>query len=173
MGQINIVLVSPEIPQNTGNIARTCAATGASLHLVRPLGFEIDDKKMKRAGLDYWDKLDVTFYDSLDDFLRKTDGFERWFFSTKAPRDYTQVVYGEEPWIVFGCETRGLPESLLIQHPDACVRIPMRPTLRSLNLSNAVAVGTYEVLRQRSFTALQCEGDLTQYHWADVGNRQM
>lgn len=173
MGQINIVLVSPEIPQNTGNIARTCAATGAFLHLVRPLGFEIDDKKMKRAGLDYWDKLDVTFYDSLDDFLRKTDGCERWFFSTKAPRDYTQAAYGEEPWIVFGCETRGLPESLLAQHPDACVRIPMRPTLRSLNLSNAVAVGTYEVLRQRSFSALQCEGDLTQYHWADVGNRQM
>ena len=162
---LNIALVEPEIPQNTGNIARTCAAVGASLHLVKPLGFEIDDRKLKRAGLDYWDKLDITYYDSLDDFLHKNEGEAMFFFTTKAPRCYTDVTYPRRVFIIFGKETKGLPEELLYANPDKCVRIPMRDTLRSLNLSNSVAVATYEVLRQRSFDGLLGSGQLTKYTW--------
>lgn len=162
---INIVLVEPEIPQNTGNIARTCAAVGASLHLVKPLGFEIDDRKLKRAGLDYWDKLDITYYDSLEDFLEKNKNETMFFYTTKAPRAYTDVSYPKRVFIVFGKETKGLPEELLYANPEKCVRIPMRDTLRSLNLSNSVAVAVYEVLRQRDFEGLREDGKLTKYEW--------
>jgi tRNA (cytidine/uridine-2'-O-)-methyltransferase len=165
MTEIHIVLVEPEIPQNTGNIARTCAATGASLHLVRPMGFAIDDKKMKRAGLDYWDKLDIHFYDSLADFMEQHKDDALYFFTTKGQHCYTDITYPEKVYLVFGKETRGLPEDLLYAHPDTCLRIPMRDQLRSLNLSNSVAVAVYEVLRQEHFDRLLQEGQLTQYTW--------
>ena len=165
MTKINIVLLEPEIPQNTGNIARTCAATGASLHLIRPLGFEIDDRKLKRAGLDYWNELDITYYDGLDDFYSQHKGSCIYYFSTKAPRAYTEVEYGEEVYLMFGPESRGLPEELLLEHPQQCVRIPMLPTLRSLNLSNSVAVAAYEVLRQWEFETFQTEGELHEHQW--------
>ena len=156
MKDINIVLLEPEIPQNTGNIARTCAATGAALHLIRPLGFAIDDRKLKRAGLDYWDKLDITYYDGLDDFYAKNQGATVYYYSTKAPRAYTAIAYPENVFLMFGKETKGLPEELLEANLDRVVRIPMRDSLRSLNLSNSVCVGVYEVLRQRGFDGL-CE----------------
>ena len=167
MAKINIVLHEPEIPQNTGNIARTCAATGASLHLLRPMGFEVDDKKLKRAGLDYWDKLDITYYDGLSDFFDKhPDARENiYYFSTKAPRTYIEVDYGDEVYIMFGKESRGLPEDLLYDNPDKCVRIPMVNELRSLNLSNSVAIAVYEILRQKNFDGLLLEGKLTKYDW--------
>ncbi len=162
---INIVLVEPEIPQNTGNIARTCAAVGASLHLVEPMGFKIDDRKLKRAGLDYWDKLDITYYESLNDFLEKNAHEHMYFFSTKARRAYTEVSYPERVFLVFGKETRGLPETLLEANPDSCVRIPMRDRLRSLNLSNSAAIAVYEVLRQQNFDGLRLEGEPTTFEW--------
>ena len=167
MTKINIVLHEPEIPQNTGNIARTCAATGASLHLLRPMGFEVDDKKLKRAGLDYWDKLDITYYDGLEDFFSKhPDAKENiFYFSTKAPRAYTEVEYRDDVYIMFGKESRGLPEELLHANPDKCVRIPMLNELRSLNLSNSVAIAVYEILRQKNFDGLLSEGKLTRYDW--------
>lgn len=164
---INIVLVEPEIPQNTGNIARTCAATGASLHLVRPLGFEIDDRKLKRAGLDYWDKLDITYYDGLDDFFAKNPEAEFYFFSTKAKYTYTDITYPKKVFLMFGKETKGLPEELLYANPERCVRIPMRDTLRSLNLSNSAAIAVYEVLRQRDFEGLRPDGELTKFKWEE------
>ena len=165
MSRINIVLCEPEIPQNTGNIARTCAATGASLHLIRPLGFEIDNAKLKRAGLDYWDKLDITFYDGLDDFFAKHSEAKIYYFSTKANHKYSDVTYPEDAWIMFGKETKGLPEELLYANPDTCVRIPMRDGLRSLNLSNSVAIAVYEILRQRDFEDMQEHGELTKFNW--------
>ncbi len=160
----NIVLVEPEIPQNTGNIARTCAATGSRLHLVEPLGFKIDDKKLKRAGLDYWHLLDITYYKDLDDFFAKNQG-NFYYFTTKAPRHYAQVTYQDGDYLVFGKETKGLPEQLLKNNPDSCVRLPMISDARSLNLSNSVCVGVYEALRQTDFAGLQEEGQLTQYRW--------
>ena len=165
MSRINLVLCEPEIPQNTGNIARTCAATGASLHLIRPLGFEIDNAKLKRAGLDYWDKLDITFYDGLDDFYSKHPDAKVYYFSTKAKHKYSDVTYPDDAWIMFGKETKGLPEELLYANPDTCVRIPMRDGLRSLNLSNSVAIAVYEILRQRDFEDMQEQGELTKYNW--------
>ena len=165
MTKINIVLHEPEIPQNTGNIARTCAATGASLHLIRPMGFTVDDKKLKRAGLDYWDKLDITYYDGLDDFNSKHPNAEIFYFTTKAPNTYTDVKYPDEVYIMFGKESKGLPEELLHENKDRCVRIPMRDMLRSLNLSNSVAIAVYEILRQKNFDALLCEGKLTKFEW--------
>lgn len=162
---INIVLVEPEIPQNTGNIARTCAATGAALHLVRPLGFEIDDRKLKRAGLDYWDKLDITYYDNLDDFFAKNPDANFYCFTTKAKYCYTDIQYTGRVFLMFGKETKGLPEELLYNNPERCVRIPMRDTLRSLNLSNSAAIAVYEVLRQHSFEGLRPDGQLTKYSW--------
>ena len=167
MKHIHIVLHQPEIPQNTGNIARTCAATGASLHLIRPMGFTVTDKHLKRAGLDYWDKLDITYYDGLDDFYAKHEGAKVYYFSTKAKYNYAEIEYPDEVFLMFGKETKGLPEDLLAAHPDDCVRIPMRPTLRSLNLSNSVAIAVYEVLRQDDFAQLQTEGELTQFTWGD------
>lgn len=165
---INIVLHCPEIPQNTGNIARTCAATGAALHLIRPLGFEIDDRKLKRAGLDYWDKLNITYYDNEEAFFRLHADKTIYCFSTKGPRAYTEITYPEDVFLMFGRETAGLPESILAQHPDTCVRIPMREGLRSLNLSNSVAVAVYEVLRQQNFAGLLSEGAPTGFSWEDV-----
>ncbi len=165
MSHINIILCEPEIPQNTGNIARTCAATGASLHLIRPLGFEIDNAKLKRAGLDYWDKLDITYYDGLDDFFSKHPDAGVYYFSTKAKYKYSDVKYEGDVWIMFGKETKGLPEALLHDNPDRCVRIPMRDSLRSLNLSNSVAIAVYEILRQWDFEGMREAGELTQFSW--------
>ena len=146
MNRLNIVLVEPQIPQNTGNISRTCAVTGAALHLVKPYGFEISDKKLKRAGLDYWDKLEIHEYDDLDDFFSKNSG-EFYFFTTKGRMVHSDVDYPQdrEVYIIFGREDKGLPEKLLYENPQSCVRIPMRKTLRSLNLSNSVAIACYEV----------------------------
>ena len=168
MNKINIVLHEPEIPQNTGNIARTCAAIGASLHLIRPLGFTIDDKKLKRAGLDYWHLLDITYYDGLDDFFAKHPDAQIYYFTTKAPHAYTEISYPDPVYIMFGKESKGLPEPLLQKHPDRCVRIPMRDGLRSLNLSNSVAVAAYEILRQEDFRTLQTEGTPTTFSWNEV-----
>ena len=165
MSHINIVLCEPEIPQNTGNIARTCAATGASLHLIRPMGFEVDNAKLKRAGLDYWDKLDITYYDCLDDFYAKHPDAKIYYFSTKAKHKYSDVTCPDEAWIMFGKETKGLPEELLYANPETCVRIPMRDGLRSLNLSNSVAIAVYEILRQRDFEDMQEQGELTKFNW--------
>lgn len=155
---LNIVLVEPEIPQNTGNIARTCAAIGAKLHLVRPLGFEISDKYVKRAGLDYWDKLDIEEHNSLSDFLKKYPVNNNMFLvTTKGQHCYSDVNYSklDEVFLLFGKETKGLPESLLKEHLENTIRIPMRETLRSLNLSNSVAIVAYEVLRQNNFYNLE------------------
>ena len=154
MKNVNIVLLEPEIPQNTGNIARTCAATGAALHLIKPLGFEIDDRKLKRAGLDYWHELDITYYENLEDFNAKNPNAEIYYFSTKAPRAYTEIEYPSPVFLMFGKETKGLPEPLLEANLERTVRIPMREHLRSLNLSNSVAVGVYEVFRQHGFDTL-------------------
>ena len=165
MQKINIILHEPEIPQNTGNIARTCAATGASLHIIRPMGFEIDDKKLKRAGLDYWHQLDITYYDDFEDFCNQHPDVTIYYFSTKAPRAYTDIRYGDEVYLMFGKETKGLPEELLYQNPETTVRIPMRDKLRSLNLSNSVAIAVYEVLRQHSFDGLREDGELTRFSW--------
>lgn len=164
---LNIVLVEPQIPQNTGNISRTCAVTGAKLHLVKPLGFVVTDKHLKRAGLDYWDKLDITYYDGLEDFFEKTKGGKYYYFTTKGRHVYSDVSYEDNCFIVFGREDRGLPEELLHDNPDFCVRIPMRPELRSLNLSNSVAIAAYEVLRQWDFPDLTREGKLTRFVWED------
>lgn len=155
MSDINIVLHEPEIPQNTGNIARTCAATGAALHLIEPMGFKIDDRKLKRAGLDYWHQLDISYYSGLDDFFDKNPNADFYLFSTKAPRAYTEVSYPLPVYLFFGKETKGLPESFLAQNYERCVRIPMRENLRSLNLSNSAAIAVYEVLRQHGFKGQQ------------------
>ena len=165
MAELNIVLVEPEIPQNTGNIARTCAATGARLHIVEPMGFKIDDKKLKRAGLDYWYLLDITYYSNLEDFFEKNKDGDFYFFSTKAQHRYSDISYPDKSYLFFGKETAGLPEELLKANPDRCVRIPMISDARSLNLSNSVAIGVYEVLRQWDFPKLLEKGQLTKYQW--------
>ena len=168
MKQINIVLHEPEIPQNTGNIARTCAATGAALHIIKPMGFTIDDKKLKRAGLDYWDKLDITYYENFEDFLiKRPDAKDNtFFFTTKAPKSYCEIdEYPDNVYIMFGKETKGLPEELLYENREKCVRIPMRDTLRSLNLSNSVAIAVYEILRRWNFEGLREDGKLTSRDW--------
>ncbi|MBO5909263.1 MAG: tRNA (uridine(34)/cytosine(34)/5-carboxymethylaminomethyluridine(34)-2'-O)-methyltransferase TrmL [Clostridia bacterium] len=164
MATINIVMVEPEIPQNTGNVARTCAATGARLHLVGPMGFKIDDKKLKRAGLDYWQYLDITYYDNLDDFFAKNQG-EFFYFTTKALYNHSDISYPDNCYLLFGKETKGLPEELLLKNRDRCVRIPMIEDARSLNLSNSVAIGVYEVLRQWDYPCLQNFGQLHNYKW--------
>ncbi|MBO5929373.1 MAG: tRNA (cytidine(34)-2'-O)-methyltransferase [Clostridia bacterium] len=164
MPQLNIVLVEPEIPQNTGNISRTCAATGSRLHIVKPMGFTIDDKKLKRAGLDYWHLLDITYYENLTEFFENNIG-PFFYFTTKGTHIYSDVEYPNGAYLLFGKETAGLPEWLLHENPERCVRLPMLDddAARSLNLSNTVAVGAYEVLRQWGFPALRTEGHLTQY----------
>ena len=162
---IHIVLVEPEIPQNTGNIARTCAATGSRLHIVKPMGFEIDDKKLKRAGLDYWHLLGVQYYDGLDDFFHKNPNGRYFYSTTKAQNNYSSVNFADGDYILFGKETKGLPEELLYKNPERCMRIPMISEARSLNLSNAVAIVVYEALRQTGFERLKAFGELTQYTW--------
>ncbi len=162
---LNIVLVEPEIPANTGNISRTCAVTGASLHLVRPLGFDISEKQVRRAGLDYWKYLDITLYDGIDDFFKKNQGGRFFFCTTKAKNAYTEMKYEKNDFLIFGKETKGLPEELLKEHPEECIRIPMLPTLRSLNLSNAVAIVAYEALRQIGFENMQLTGNLHNMKW--------
>ena len=160
MEMLNIVLVEPEIPQNCGNIARTCAATGSVLHLVKPLGFDISEKAVKRAGLDYWHLVDVRVYENLDDFFSRNDVRQMWCLSTKAPRFYTEVSYSDGCYLLFGKETKGLPEDFLEAHRECCVRIPMRSEARSLNLSNAAAITVFEALRQLSYPGLQLSGKM-------------
>ncbi len=162
---INIVLHEPEMPANTGNIGRTCVATGARLHLIEPMGFRINDKTVKRAGLDYWDRLDVTIYDDWNDFINKNPGAKLYMATTKAEHTYDEVSYEEDCYIVFGKESAGIPEEILVDHRSTCVRIPMMPGERSLNLSNSVAILLYEALRQQHFPGLQGEGALHRLSW--------
>lgn len=162
---LNIVLVEPEIPQNTGNIVRTCAATGAVLHLVGPLGFSIEDRYLKRAGLDYWEEAQIKYYDSLQDFLKQHGDGRLYYSTTKAVHNYCDVTYEEECFILFGKETAGLPEELLKDNRETCIRIPMKEGIRSLNLSNSVAIVVYETLRQRNFENLKTEGKMVKYDW--------
>ncbi len=158
---MNIVLVEPEIPQNAGNIARTCAVTGSKLHLVRPLGFEVSDKYLKRAGLDYWHLVEIYYYDSIEEVMQKFyNGSNFWFFSTKSKHVHSDVTYRDGDFLVFGKETKGLPEDLLKNHYDECVRLPMMNETRSLNLSNSVCVGVYEALRQQGYPGLNKEGEI-------------
>lgn len=165
MAELNIVLIEPEIPQNTGNISRTCAATGAKLHLVKPFGFEINDKHLKRAGLDYWQYLDITYYENQAEFFEKNKGKQFYFFTTKALHRHSDVKYPDGAYLVFGKETKGLPEELLLENRDSCVRIPMIDEARSLNLSNAVAIATYETLRQWDYPSLLEVGQLHNHKW--------
>lgn len=157
---INVVLYEPEIPQNTGNIARTCAAVGAALHLIHPLGFSVDAKQVRRAGLDYWALLEIHHYDSAKDFFEKNQGADLYFATTKAKHTYSEPTYGENIFIVFGPESRGIPEEILVEHWDKTIRIPMISDARSLNLSNSVAILVYEALRQSDFKGLLQEGEL-------------
>ena len=156
----NIVLVEPEIPANTGNISRTCAVTGASLHLIKPLGFDISDRQLKRAGLDYWQYLDINIYENIEEFFKKNAGGRFFFCTTKAKKAYADIEYRDGDFFIFGKETKGLPEELLTENMDMCIRIPMLPTLRSLNLSNSVAIVVYEAIRQLGFENMQMTGKL-------------
>lgn len=164
MHNLNVVLLEPRIPQNTGNISRTCAVTGARLHLIKPFGFEISDKTLKRAGLDYWDKLDISYYENIDEFYEKNSG-EYFYFTTKGLNVHSDIKYPDNAYLIFGREDKGIPEDILYQNKERCVRIPMRNSLRSLNLSNSVAIGVYEVLRQWNYPELASEGSLTEYIW--------
>lgn len=162
---MNIVLLEPEIPQNTGNIARTCAVTGSVLHLVRPFGFTITDKHLKRAGMDYWYDLDVRYYDGFDDFIDKAAPKSVLLATTKARNKYTDVSYNADSYIVFGKESAGIPEEILVKHTENCVRIPMLEKYRSINLSSSVAIVLYEALRQNGFPGLSAEGKLHRLEW--------
>lgn len=162
---LNIVLHEPEIPMNTGNIGRTCVAAGAHLHLIEPMGFRITQKEVKRAGLDYWDKLDVTVYDSYEDFLAKNPGAKIYMATTKARHTYTEVSYEPDCYIMFGKESAGIPEDILVEHEETSIRIPMIGDIRSLNLGNSVAIVLYEALRQNHFTDMNLEGELHHLHW--------
>lgn len=171
---LHIVLHEPEIPANTGNIGRTCAASGASLHLIEPFGFILSKKTIRRAGLDYWDRLDVKKYIDYSDFLEKTHLFDPaesgphlWFATTKGRRLYTEADFGPDDYIMFGKESAGIPEEILMAHPEHCIRIPMLPETRSLNLSNSVAIVLYEALRQNGFAGMQTEGQLHEHRWED------
>lgn len=162
---MHIILHQPEIPANTGNIGRTCVATGTTLHLIEPLGFHLDEKSIKRAGMDYWDKLDVTRYINFEEFQAKHPDAKIWYATTKAKRLYTEASFGNNDYIMFGKESAGIPEELLVEHEETCIRIPMLTGIRSLNLSNAVAVVLYEALRQNQFTGMQREGELHRLSW--------
>ena len=166
--QLNIVLLEPEIPQNTGNIARTCAATGARLHLVKPFGFRIDDRKLKRAGLDYWALIDITYYENTAEFFEKNKGGEFFFATTKGRHVYSDVAYPDGAFLVFGKETKGIDEEILIKNEQRCIRIPMIDDARSLNLSNSVAIVAYEYLRQKGFPRLQNFGELHNHKWNEI-----
>lgn len=162
---VNLVLVEPEIPANTGNVARTCAATGSVLHLVKPLGFDISDKAVKRAGLDYWHLVDIRVYENLDDFFEKTGAEDLWLLTTKAPRIYTEAQLRDGCYLLFGKETKGLPEALLRRYPERSLRIPMRAEARSLNLGNSVALVAYEALRQQGFPHLIGQGRMMNWEF--------
>ncbi len=162
---LNIVLHEPEMPANTGNIGRTCVAAGVKLHLIEPLGFRINDKMLKRAGLDYWEHLDYAVYDSFADFLEKNPGAKIYMATTKAPKIYSEAHYEPDCYLMFGKESAGIPEEILVDYQDTCVRIPMNPEIRSLNLSNSVAIVLYEALRQNAFTGMQTKGELHRLHW--------
>lgn len=162
---VNIVLHEPEMPANTGNIGRTCVATGSVLHLIEPLGFQINDKMLKRAGLDYWDKLDVRRYVDFEDFLAKNPGAKIYMATTKSKQTYADVEYEDGCYIMFGKESAGIPEEILLDYKETCVRIPMLDDIRSLNLSNSVAIVCYEALRQQGFAHFQLEGQLHRYEW--------
>lgn len=155
MKEINIVLYSPEIPQNTGNISRTCAVTGARLHIIKPIGFEISDRTLKRAGLDYWDKLDVTYYENYEEFMRQNEGGRKFYFSSHAKKSYAEVEYQSGDYLIFGRESVGLPRELVKENTDTALRIPMRSEVRCLNLSNSVAIAVYEILRQDGFEGMK------------------
>ena len=167
MAELNIVLYEPEIPANTGNIGRTCVATGTRLHLIEPLGFSLSEKALKRAGMDYWKDLDVTTYLDFEDFLEKNPGAKIYYATTKAPQTYTDVHYEEDCYIMFGKESAGIPEEILVENEDHCVRIPMWGEIRSLNLSNSVAVVLYEALRHNDFEKMALEGQLHHMKWKD------
>ncbi len=162
---MNIVLLEPEIPANTGNIGRTCVATGTRLHLIEPLGFQLNEKQLKRAGMDYWAKLDVTTYVNYEDFLQKNPGARPYMATTKGPKLYTEANFEPDCYIMFGKESAGIPEEILLENQERAIRIPMMGEIRSLNLSNSVAIVLYEALRQNSFLDMRCEGQLTKYHW--------
>lgn len=162
---LNIVLHQPEIPSNTGNIGRTCVATGTRLHLIEPLGFSLSEKALKRAGMDYWKNLDVTVYEDYEDFLRKNPGAKIYYATTKAPNVYTDVSYEPDCYIMFGRESGGIPEDILVNNQETCVRIPMNPEIRSLNLANSAAVVLYEALRQNNFEGMELQGHLRGYDW--------
>lgn len=162
---INIVLHEPEMPMNTGNIGRSCVAAGARLHLIEPMGFRINDKTVKRAGLDYWDKLDVTIYNDYEDFLNRNPHAKIYMATTKSKQTYVDVNYEEDCYIMFGKESAGIPEEILLDNKETCIRIPMLPDIRSLNLSNSAAIVLYEALRQNEFREFQLEGNLHHYEW--------
>lgn len=162
---MNIILHQPEIPGNTGNIGRTCVATGTSLHLIEPLGFRLDEKAIRRSGMDYWKDLDVHRYMNFEEFTKQHPGTKIWMATTKAKRSYTEVSFAPDDYIMFGKESAGIPEEILVQHEENCIRIPMLPTIRSLNLSNSVAIVLYEALRQNGFHDMQREGQLHRLQW--------
>lgn len=162
---MNIVLLEPEMPANTGNIGRTCVATGTKLHLIEPLGFRLDEKSLKRAGLDYWQHLDVTVYDNFEDFLARNPGAKLYMATTKALHTYTEVSYEPDCYLMFGKESAGIPEEILLNYQETSIRIPMNPEIRSLNLSNSVAIVLYEALRQNDFAGMQMQGELHRLHW--------
>lgn len=165
---MHIVLLEPEIPQNAGNIARTCAVTNTVLHLIKPLGFSVEDKYLKRAGLDYWKLLDIRYYENFQDFLDKNPNAKIWMATTKAKHVYTDVSFGENDYLMFGKESAGIPEEILLQYPDTSIRIPMLEAARSLNLSNSVAIIIYEALRQQGFPGMLQEGELHRHTWAEA-----
>ena len=162
---MHIVLHQPEIPANTGNIGRTCVATGTALHLIEPLGFRLDEKSIKRAGMDYWEHLDVTRYMNFQEFQDRHPGAKIWYATTKAKRLYTEAAFGQDDYIMFGKESAGIPEELLVENEETCIRIPMLDEIRSLNLSNAVAIVLYEALRQNGFAGMQLQGELHRLSW--------
>ena len=165
MAKLNIVLFEPEIPANTGNIGRTCVATGTRLHLIEPLGFSLSEKAIKRAGMDYWDQLDVTRYVNYEEFLEKNSNAKIYMATTKGKHVYSDVSYEPDCYIMFGKESAGIPEEILVEHPEECIRIPMIGETRSLNLSNSVAIVLYEALRQNQFDHMKLEGELHRLHW--------
>lgn len=164
---MHIILHQPEIPANTGNIGRTCAATGTSLHLIEPLGFRLNEKEIKRAGMDYWEHLDVTRYMNFEEFKSMHPGAKIWMATTKARHVYTDVTFHSDDFIMFGKESAGIPEEILVDYEETCIRIPMLPKIRSLNLSNSVAIMLYEALRQQNFSQMQREGELHRLHWRE------
>ena len=167
MSKLNVVLFEPEIPSNTGNIGRTCVATGTRLHLIEPLGFRLNEKAIQRAGMDYWKDLDVTTYLNFEDFMKRNPGARIYMATTKARKIYTDVQYEEDCYLMFGKESAGIPEEILVEHPDTAIRIPMNENIRSLNLANSVAIVLYEALRQHEFSHMQLEGQLRNYQWQE------